>query len=387
MKTLSTAAKAAIVAGDALVGGAVEITPLTGAAIPLTFTEGAPVVLTWEQASFDQNLTGGGSNDQAHMGIAFFDSSGTQIGSTVWATLTDISPPMVFQSQSLSTTVPAACATIRLYQEMNRRTGTNNDGYIDSIVVTVDGVALDVVNPGAEDAGPTGWINEAGGLAVRQNDPAAPEGMFYFTGGASALTRAYQDISAGFEIVGGYGTPLRLWSGYGSLEIGGNAFDGIGAAGLAQQNGSAIGGVAQGMTLSLSGIEPDVLAMLDDADQFKGASVVVYRLIFDNSGKNLLDAHVFDRGRLDTIQTDETIGSTATISCAVESAARSLGRSGARMRSDSDQRLISSSDGYFKGVAYAGQKELYWGGKIPVSTGDTHGGVVAGTAGGTGAGF
>jgi hypothetical protein len=38
------------------------------------------------------------------------------------------------------------------------------------------------------------------------------------------------------------------------------------------------------------------------------------------------------------------------------------------MRSDSDQRLINPTDGYFKNTAYAGEKMLYWGGKKPTRT-------------------
>ena len=34
---------------------------------------------------------------------------------------------------------------------------------------------------------------------------------------------------------------------------------------------------------------------------------------------------------------------------------------------DSDQRLINANDGYFKHAAYAGEKQLYWGGPIPKS--------------------
>lgn len=158
--------------------------------------------------------------------------------------------------------------------------------------------------------------------------------------------------------------PIRVWGGYGPIEIDGEVFEGIGARGLAQQTAGAVGGVAQGMTLSLSGIEPGVLALLE-ASEIKRASAVIYRLIFAGDGKTLLDAQVFDRGRVDTIDTAEEIGGVAEIRVAVESAARGLGRAGARRRSDSDQRLIDPDDGYFKHTAYAGQKTLYWGGKKP----------------------
>jgi hypothetical protein len=63
------------------------------------------------------------------------------------------------------------------------------------------------------------------------------------------------------------------------------------------------------------------------------------------------------------------IGGTATISCNVESAARALGRKGGRVRSDADQRLVKANDGFFKNVAFAAEKTLYWGGKKPANAG------------------
>lgn len=166
----------------------------------------------------------------------------------------------------------------------------------------------------------------------------------------------------------GAGTVLRYWGGSGEITIGGNVYQGLGDKALAQKTSNAIGGVANGLTLSLSGVEPAALSLLDPAE-VKGASVVLYRLIFGPDGKTLLDAHVFDRGRGDALTSDETIGGEAAINFAVESAARGLGKSGARMRADPDQRLINATDGYFKNVTYAGQKMLYWGGKIPANAG------------------
>lgn len=182
-------------------------------------------------------------------------------------------------------------------------------------------------------------------------------------------------IQAGEAIVTGAtditpvsGTVLRLWGGHGKITFGGHDYQGLGDRALAQKTSNAIGGVANGLTLSLSDIEPAALSLLDPAE-VKGASVVVYRLIFASNGKTLLDAHIFDRGRGDALTSDETIGGPAAIAFAVESAARGLGRSLARMRADPDQRLINSTDGYFKNVTYAGQKMLYWGGKLPANAG------------------
>jgi hypothetical protein len=107
-----------------------------------------------------------------------------------------------------------------------------------------------------------------------------------------------------------------------------------------------------------------------DADEIKGGAAVMRRLIFASDGKTLLDYDIWDRGRIDAVSTVETIGAGAAIKVSVESAARGLGRSGQRMRSDSDQRLINPNDGYFRKAAYAGEKMLYWGGKKPARTQD-----------------
>ena len=54
--------------------------------------------------------------------------------------------------------------------------------------------------------------------------------------------------------------------------------------------------------------------------------------------------------------------------------AKGLGRKGGRMRTDADQRLIDPDDGFFKNVAYAGAKTLYWGGQRPATAGSALGG-------------
>jgi hypothetical protein len=188
----------------------------------------------------------------------------------------------------------------------------------------------------------------------------------------AALQRGDAIVSASVEIIPPTGDPIRLWGGYGTANLpadgGTESFSGIGDRGLVQTTAGAIGGTAQGLTLSLSGIESAALDVLD-ASEIEQASVVVRRLIFDSAGKTLLGAYVFTRGRVDELRTIESIGGAAAIQVAVEGAARGLGRRGGRLRSDSDQRLVSANDGFFKHVSYAGQKTVYWGGKKPATFG------------------
>jgi hypothetical protein len=68
----------------------------------------------------------------------------------------------------------------------------------------------------------------------------------------------------------------------------------------------------------------------------------------------------------------------------VESAARGLGRRGARMRTDADQRLVNPNGGFFRHIAFAGQKNLYLGGPKPETAGVALGGSGGGGSGGGG---
>lgn len=171
--------------------------------------------------------------------------------------------------------------------------------------------------------------------------------------------------------------PLRIWGGNGPITFDGRTFVPIGDRSLVQVAGGALGGAAQGITLTLSGIEPEVLELLE-ADEVAQAPATLWRTIFAGDGQTLLDAHVWSRGRLDQLITEEDVGGMASLSALLETAARALGRRGARMRSDADQRLIKSNDGFFRNVAYAGEKMLYWGGRKPTTAGAAIGGTSSG---------
>lgn len=174
--------------------------------------------------------------------------------------------------------------------------------------------------------------------------------------------------------------PVRVWTGHGPLTFDGRTFDPIGDRGLVQVAGGALGGSAQGITLTLSGIDPETMALIS-GDEVQGAPTTLWRLIFSGDGETLLDFHVWSRGRLDQLIREEQIGGTATLSAMLETAARGLGQSGARQRSDADQRLVKANDGFFRNVAFAGEKTLYWGGRRPANAA-----AVLGAGGSTGGG-
>jgi hypothetical protein len=369
MKTFSDEALAALQRGDAIVSASVEIIPVV-TVDPSLIAEGTEVVVSWYQNTY----VGNGGPDDARMGIGFFDADRVQIGSTTWATLTH---PTVWTGRSVTASAPSGTHFIRVFQNMHRLNGANIDGYIDSITMTVAGASVVLVNPGAED-GTNGWTNSVGTLSVFSDAshlPAAHDGTHYFYGGpGTPEVIAYQDYPGG-----SVGTPdaIRLWGGYGAADLpsdeGTSTFQGIGDRGLINQSAGAIGGSAQNLTLSLSGIEPAALELLDPSE-VKGASAVVRRLIYDSAGKTLLGAYVYTRGRVDELKTSEVVGGSATIELSIEGAARGLGRRGGRIRSDADQRLVSATDGFYRVVSAAPKKTLYWGGKRPSVAGSAVGG-------------
>jgi hypothetical protein len=191
----------------------------------------------------------------------------------------------------------------------------------------------------------------------------------------AALEAGTAIVTGALEI--GCTPPLRVWGGYYPIIFEGRTFELIGDRGLVQVAGGALGDAAQNISLALSGIEPEALELLD-AEGVAGAPAVLWRLIFDQTGNTLLGHNVWARGRLDTLQTEEEIGGTAAIVAQLETAAKGLGRSGARMRSDADQRLINPSDGFFKNVSFAAEKTLYWGGRRPARAGAALPGVGGG---------
>lgn len=196
--------------------------------------------------------------------------------------------------------------------------------------------------------------------------------MKSFSAEAIAALKSGKVISVGAVYLG-TATPVRLWGGHGPMVIDGQAFVGIGDAGLIEASGGALGGNAQGAQLTLSKVDPDVIARVD-LGALRGVPVILWRLLFNGSGSQLLHASVFLRGRVDRASSNEIPGGTASLIIGVEGAARGLGRRLERMRTDADQRLIDPNDGSFRRVSYAGQKLVSWGGKPPERAGAAFGG-------------
>jgi hypothetical protein len=153
------------------------------------------VEITWFQNTFIQP----GGNDEARMGIGFLDSDGALIGSVTWSSFAQ---PTVWTERSVSAVAPSGARTVRIYAGFHRNAGTVCDGYIDGASITLNGLPMPFINPGAELGDTTGWTNEVGSMAVAASGqgggyPDGYDGDFYFYGGNNAETTAYQDFAGG----------------------------------------------------------------------------------------------------------------------------------------------------------------------------------------------
>ncbi len=155
------------------------------------FSAGQTVVLKWWQSTYNQGAL---PDDEARMGIAYYNDAGDIIDEIHWATM--MAPdPMVWTQRTLTTTLPNNCYSIRIYMEMQRKTGSYNDGYIDDITLTVGGEPFAITNGDGEVHNDYGWVTEIGKLGIRFTNPTPHSGTGYFTGSGNDLTRVYQSFT------------------------------------------------------------------------------------------------------------------------------------------------------------------------------------------------
>ena len=146
--------------------------------------------IAWKQNSYE-------FSDRASVRLIFLNGAGTVIGSAVneikaeyyaWVPHERIVP------------LPALTRTIRVQMMMERTNGTNNDGYIDDITLTLvaDGTAaakpyLRPVNPDALSGGTTGWTVSTGTIAPQTTSPCNYFACFKETG--SGIDSFYQTLT------------------------------------------------------------------------------------------------------------------------------------------------------------------------------------------------
>lgn len=167
--------------------------------------------------------------------------------------------------------------------------------------------------------------------------------------------------AAKFGIPSGPDGSYRFASGVGKLTIESEEFIGVGSRALIIPTASRIGGSADGYTITLSGLDPRVADTIENED-YHQTPVTIWKLVFNATGRVLLDVMVDCRGRLNFVKQREKVGGMAALDFMVEGPRRDLSRAGARVRSDADQRVLGGAqDDSLAQISVAPRKTLRWG--------------------------
>lgn len=150
---------------------------------------------------------------------------------------------------------------------------------------------------------------------------------------------------------------VRLWGGYGEIEIDGDEY--IGGGSLlsisAVEETSEI--AARGASVVISGLDPSIISIaLQENYQNRACSIIIGTL----SDGAVEDSYTLFKGRIDQMTIEES-SETASIAVTIENRLIDLERPRIRRYTDQDQRSRFPSDTGFSYVASLQDKSIEWG--------------------------
>ena len=151
---------------------------------------------------------------------------------------------------------------------------------------------------------------------------------------------------------------VRLWGGYGDLEIDGETYLGGGSL-------LSISGVeesskieARGANVVLSGLDPAIIAIaLQENYQNRACRIIIGTL---DESVNVNASYTLLRGRIDQLSIEES-GESAAIAVAIENRLIDLNRPRISRYTDEDQRALYPDDTGFSYVNDLQEKTVEWG--------------------------
>src|SRR5690349_10708943 len=143
-----------------------------------------------------------------------------------------------------------------------------------------------------------------------------------------------------------------FWPGVGTLTIDGVDYAGFGSFLDIQQIDMGVDITASPVSVRLraqpeTALTPDVLASVDSYS-YKNRPATLTIAYFDKSAGTLVTAIQWWSGKIDTIDHDETVGGDYALVARLEPESLDHARTGYRMRSDADQKLLDPTDRFFE---------------------------------------
>lgn len=126
----------------------------------------------------------------------------------------------------------------------------------------------------------------------------------------------------------------------------------------------------RGLTVTLSALDSAALAWVQD-QSYRQRPMFASVAILGTDG-TILAVQRWFTGFVDTVLWQERIDGQARLVIRCESASRELDRSGARTRSDADQRALDPDDGFFKHTVGSISTEYQWGQMVQKSEPKKH---------------
>jgi hypothetical protein len=156
------------------------------------------------------------------------------------------------------------------------------------------------------------------------------------------------------------GDPFLIWDDIGDITVAGETYAGHPGRFTFQSAPSSYDQAARGAKLTFSGLDPDVLALLESAPWHQ-APVHVQIATIALDAPTLLNLTTEFIGFLDQINPRIAVNGTTTLEGLCETESREQSRSGAATRSDADQRTRDAVDGFFAASAAAINTTIDWG--------------------------
>ncbi|MBL4699870.1 MAG: hypothetical protein JKX85_01300 [Phycisphaeraceae bacterium] len=155
---------------------------------------------------------------------------------------------------------------------------------------------------------------------------------------------------------------LNLWTGIGELQVDGKTFVGNGAFTASSDIKESTEVVANGVTFSLSGIDPAIISIALQ-EEYQGRPVQAWFVLFDSAGNVIQNPIDIFAGLMNTMAINEG-EETSAISVAVENRLIALDRAKERRYTPEDQNIEFPGDKGFDYVAGLQNAEVVWIGPL-----------------------
>lgn len=153
--------------------------------------------------------------------------------------------------------------------------------------------------------------------------------------------------------------PVYAWSGIGEITFDGKTFDGVGSLGGVSAISEQADGTASGLSLSLSGIDPDFTQYLIE-QPYRGAQVDLYIGTLNEGFSEVASWKRLSRWRLNAVSVvEDESGLQVNVEC--EGAFIDQARARVRRFTNEEQQRRYPGDKFFEYMAAMQEVRVIWG--------------------------